>query len=109
MDIEQKIDLYLDKDDIDYDGIDESWVTDALKKGTKGSFKGIAWLIENSFDLLSKEVANSLERSAAQTSMDKIGKVKNNAKQLKQLEKKAAFYKENFIRIIYRIEELNNQ
>ena len=103
MDIENKIDLYLSDDN----EIDEG-IGNLLGKGVKATGKGVSDLIEFGFDALVKKVSDELAISAQRTSFDKIGKIKNKEKQLKALEKKAAFHKESFIKVIYRIEELNN-
>lgn len=93
-----RIDEYLDT------AIDEG-VSDVLWKATKGTLKGVAWLLENSFDLLSRKISEELQKISFETNVKKIDKLKDKKKRIKKLQKQAEFHKESYVRIIYRIED----
>jgi len=104
--IEDRIDNYLLEMD---EGRRFNLAKDISKLTATGSYKGIAWLIEHGFDLLTRKVSDTLEKSSADTSMMKIDKIENSKKKIKLLERKAEQYKENYVRIVLRIEtELEN-
>lgn len=103
--IEDRIDKYIESNiSEELDGIDEG-AADVLWRATKGSFKGIASITEKGFDLLSRKISDGLQSSAFETNMNKIAKLKNKEKRIKQLQKQAEFHKESFVRIVYRIED----
>jgi hypothetical protein len=110
--IEDRIDEYLSND-----SIDEGILSDT---GTAGMYvlKKLGRGVEISFDEISRHIANVMEKSASKTSLNKIskmryrddeGKLKPNAKkQLKALDKKLKYHKEEFVKILMRIEELTS-
>jgi uncharacterized protein YaaR (DUF327 family) len=107
MKIEDKIDNYLDEEKLD----------EITAKGIAvSSLKGIGRSVEISFDTVTRIISNILEKSASDTSLSKISKMKyrdgsgklipNVDKQLKHLNKKLEYHKIEFIKILSKIDEL---